>query len=119
MADASHLPAVRLLKSFLEPSAHGGGVFALACGTLSLSRRRHNPDARWARCPRCHATEINRIARDKVPPSWGNLIWRIVRARAYRCPECRKRFFALRPQKTQSEAVRRMDPEKGKEPSAS
>jgi hypothetical protein len=41
---------------------------------------------------------VNRIARRKVPPTWGNLLWRMTPAYAYRCPECRKRFFDFRPE---------------------
>ena len=65
----------------------------------SRAPRQPDPEARWARCPNCHSTHLDRIARSKVPPNWGNLVLRLVRARAYRCPECRRRFFALRRQK--------------------
>ncbi|MBI4464426.1 MAG: hypothetical protein HY647_06950 [Acidobacteria bacterium] len=61
-------------------------------------RRERPKRARWAQCPRCQSTELVRIARHKVPPTWRNLPWRIWPASAYRCPECRRRFYDFRPQ---------------------
>lgn len=52
--------------------------------------------SRWAQCPRCGFTGVNRIPRDKVPSTWGNLMLRALPVSGYRCPECRKRFFDLR-----------------------
>jgi predicted RNA-binding Zn-ribbon protein involved in translation (DUF1610 family) len=52
--------------------------------------------SRWVQCPRCGATGVDPIARHKVPASWENLPRRILLASAYRCPECRKRFFDRR-----------------------
>ena len=69
--------------------------------------RQPHPETRRARCPNCHSIHLDRIARSKVPPSWGNLLWRLVRARAYRCPRCRKRFFTLRAQEARSGTSRR------------
>ena len=54
---------------------------------------------RWARCPRCQSTEIDRISKSKVPPTWTNFLWRWVPVPAYRCPECRQRFYDIRPRK--------------------
>ena len=53
--------------------------------------------SRWAQCPRCTFTKVDRIARHKVSPTWGNLVGRLLFFPAYRCPECRNRFFDLRP----------------------
>ena len=53
--------------------------------------------SRWALCPRCTFSGVNRITRDKVPRTWANLPWRLLPIFAYRCPECRKRFFDYRP----------------------
>ena len=58
--------------------------------------RTRRPRSRWAQCPRCGFTGVNPIARHKVPPTWGDLPRRILFFSAYRCPECRKRFFDYR-----------------------
>jgi hypothetical protein len=64
----------------------------------SRARRPPREPYSWrAVCPRCGFTGVNRIPRRKVPPTWGNLPWRMLPAYAYRCPECRKRFFDYRP----------------------
>jgi predicted RNA-binding Zn-ribbon protein involved in translation (DUF1610 family) len=66
----------------------------------SRSRRLpREPRSRWAKCPRCGGTSAYRIARNKVPSTWGNLLWRILPVSGFRCPECRKRFFDYRPQR--------------------
>jgi len=52
--------------------------------------------SRWAQCPRCGFAGLDRIARQKVPRTWQNLPWRFLPVSAYRCPECRKRFFDYR-----------------------
>lgn len=66
------------------------------------ARKERPQRVRWAQCPRCQSTELVRIARHKVPPTWRNLVWRIWPAFAYRCPECRKRFYDPRPQEPQA-----------------
>jgi hypothetical protein len=64
----------------------------------SRARRLPREPLSWvATCPRCGFTGVTRIARNKVPFSWGNLFWKMAPAYAYRCPECRKRFFDFRP----------------------
>ena len=52
--------------------------------------------SRYAQCPRCGFTGVNRIARSKVPRTWSNFPWRLLPVSGYRCPECRKRFFDYR-----------------------
>src|SRR5262245_56046783 len=37
---------------------------------------REKRELRWARCPRCGATEIDHIAKSKVPLTWKNVMWR-------------------------------------------
>ena len=59
----------------------------------SRPRRRRSP---WAQCPRCGFENPTRIARKKVSHTWRNLPWRFLPFSAYRCPECRKRFFDYR-----------------------
>jgi DNA-directed RNA polymerase subunit RPC12/RpoP len=54
---------------------------------------------RWTRCPRCGFTEVNPVSKDRVPRSLANYWCRIVGIPSYRCPECRTKFFSIRPRK--------------------
>ena len=70
------------------------------CDYRYHSRGRARPRrSRWAQCPRCGFTGVDPIARHKVPPTWESLPRRILFFSAYRCPECRMRFFDYRPQR--------------------
>ena len=84
-------------------SDHFLGLFGLRpyrcheCDYRYHERGRTRPRrSRWAQCPRCGFTGVDPIARHKVPPTWANLPRRILFFSAYRCPECRKRFFDYR-----------------------
>ena len=59
----------------------------------------HNPIFSWARCPNCNSSAVSRVSRDSVPHTWGNYLWRLLRVSAYRCPECREKFFTIWPMK--------------------
>jgi DNA-directed RNA polymerase subunit RPC12/RpoP len=59
--------------------------------------------SRWVECPRCGFAAVDPIARHKVPPTWVNLPQRMLLYSAYRCPECRKRFFDSRSRRPQEE----------------
>lgn len=64
-------------------------------------RRQHRSSRKfwWAQCPKCFSTEIQRIAKNKVPVNSTNFLGRILAFPAYRCPQCRTRFFDPRPRK--------------------
>jgi len=53
--------------------------------------------AGYAHCAHCGNLDLQRISRDLVDR--GPLRWpmRMLRVRAYRCGQCRRRFFSLRP----------------------
>ena len=53
----------------------------------------------WAQCPKCFSVKIHRISKNKVPLIGTNFFWRVLAFPAYRCPQCRTRFFDLRPRK--------------------
>lgn len=65
-------------------------------GRRRSRKRPRQKRSRWAQCPRCGGTNVNPIARDKVPHTWENLPWRALPTSGYRCPDCRKRFFDFR-----------------------
>jgi DNA-directed RNA polymerase subunit RPC12/RpoP len=59
------------------------------------SRKSFSLDLRL-KCPNCGFSEVNRVATNRVPRRWTNFWCRLTSVPAYRCPECRTKFFSLR-----------------------
>jgi hypothetical protein len=57
---------------------------------------------RWTCCPNCGFDEVNPVSKDRVPRRLANYWCRILGIPSYRCPECRTKFFSIRPRKKTS-----------------
>jgi len=51
--------------------------------------------ALYAHCPDCGNLELQRVARDRVVRGWDRMLGRMLFFPAYRCDDCRNRFFSL------------------------
>ena len=61
--------------------------------------RRLVPISWAAHCPRCTFTGVEKVSKDRVPHILRNVLWRLLDIPAYRCPECRTKFFSILPRK--------------------
>lgn len=50
----------------------------------------------YAHCPHCGNLDLQMVARDRVANGWSSRCARLLRLPAYRCDECRHRFFSVR-----------------------
>ena len=81
------------------------GIYPYFCDKCKNRFHRSRPSRmqfrvdRWTSCPNCSFTEVNPVNKDRVPRSWANYWCRIVGIPSYRCPECRTKYFSVRPRK--------------------
>lgn len=84
------------------------GIFPYYCNNCHIGFHRFRSRVprphieRWAHCPNCGFTGINRVSKDRVPRRCRNYWCRIIGVPSYRCPECRTKFFSIRPRKTKT-----------------
>jgi len=95
-------------KGVAEHFASLIGIYPFVCENCKLRfhRFRHSRGSRlqvrmerWTCCPRCGFTEVNPVSKDRVPRSFSNFWCRMVGVPSYRCPECRTKYFSIRPRK--------------------
>lgn len=60
-------------------------------------------------CPGCGNMDMQNVARDRVASGPMSALYRLLRVPAYRCENCRKRFFSLR----RSRRIRPLEVEMG------
>ena len=61
--------------------------------------RRLVPISWDAHCPRCTFPGVEKVSKNRVPHILRNVLWRLLDIPAYRCPECRTKFFSILPRK--------------------
>jgi DNA-directed RNA polymerase subunit RPC12/RpoP len=75
------------------------GMRPWRCGTCEQRFRAWLVPARYAlyaHCPHCGNLDLQHVMRDRVVAGWSSGLARMLRVPAYRCDECRHRFFSMR-----------------------
>jgi predicted RNA-binding Zn-ribbon protein involved in translation (DUF1610 family) len=81
------------------------GIYPYFCENCKVRFRRSRNSRlqfrmeRWTRCPKCGFTDVELVSKNRVPRLWANYWCRIAGIPSYRCPECRTKYFSIRPRK--------------------
>lgn len=92
-------------KGIVDYALSVAGLYPYRCGKCERSFRAPRSADQASRddaapgviCPRCGGRKSRRIPSGNVTPRLGNYFWRKFGVPGYRCPECRMRFFSMRP----------------------
>jgi len=86
------------------------GIYPYYCKSCNLRFQRLRAGGRfrldrWLHCPRCGNRSVESVPSYRVPRSGLSYCWRVLALPSYRCPECRTKFFSIRPKREETEAM--------------